>query len=101
MNLRQKCKRLKKENDRLKNKPIVTILDTYGYDIETIRVSRTVSKMDLEIPGVLDFIKSNIANELGDVLLPYMEFYIPETHSYINEPRYTVKAELKVAVRRD
>ena len=99
MNLRQKCKRLKKENDRLKGNTVVPHFDICRVDIEKICVSRTIPKSDFEMPGVLEWVKSNMANEMSESLLPYIDFYItePNRHEFV----YTVKSELKVAARRD
>lgn len=99
MNLRQKCKRLKKENDRLKDRPVVPILEIDRCDVKRIGVSRKISLFDLEMPGVLEFVKSNMAHELGESLLPYMEFDISDNFEL--ESTKNIRAELKVAVRRD
>lgn len=100
MNLRQKCKRLKKENDRLKNKVVQPVFETYKYDIKTIGVSKRISNMDLAFPGVLDFVKSSIARGLGIELIPYIEFDIDDCNSGIEEGT-KITAILKIAVRKE
>lgn len=71
MNLRQKCKKLKQENERLKHMkvPVARYLPPY---IETLGVRKMVTENELHVPP--SYIEKKMAYDMAEALLPYIEF---------------------------
>lgn len=98
MNLRQKCKKLKQENERLKKwMPTTSItLPLYRddcYKRQKVTVRKILHEREEEIP--LEVIKHNMALELADGLYPYMNF---ENYRDIPIDYYVVEASLDIIV---
>ena len=74
MNLRQKCKKLKLENEMLKDKIVPQIYLSFPYRITTLGTSNAVSVYDNSIP--IDIMKRCAVRELADAIYPYVEFEI-------------------------
>ena len=98
MNLRQKCKKLKQENERLKKwmptTPITQPL--YREDCrkcQKVAVRKILHEREEEIP--LEVIKHNMALKLADGLYPYMNF---ENYRDIPTGHYVVEASLDIIV---
>lgn len=72
MNLRQKCKKLKLENEMLKDKIVPQICPPFPYRITTLGTSNAVSVYDNSIP--IDIMKRCAVRELADAIYPYVKF---------------------------
>lgn len=73
MNLRQKCKKLKLENEMLKEKIVPPqICPTFPYRITTLGTSNAVSVYDNPLP--IDIVKRCVVRELADAIYPYVKF---------------------------
>lgn len=73
MNLRQKCKKLKLENEMLKEKIVPPqICPTFPYRITTLGTSYAVSVYDSFIP--IDLVKKRAVRELANAIYPYVKF---------------------------
>lgn len=73
MNLRQKCKKLKQENERLKTRTVHIVYKEVGCKLTTIVVRREIPIfMRHEIPekDLMEY----IAREFAGNLLPYIKF---------------------------
>lgn len=77
MNLRQKYKRIKKENERLKNitHPMVQqpILESRNCKIVVLAGENIVRDFKYDAAAI-DYAKKSVAQNLSDELIPYMEF---------------------------
>lgn len=91
MNLRQKCKKLKLENEMLKDKIVPQICPPFPYRITTLGTSYAVSVYDNSIP--IDIMKRCAVRELADAIYPYVEF---EMHH--DEFQNTIVCEGRVMV---
>lgn len=91
MNLRQKCKKLKLENEMLKDKNVPQICPTFPYRITTLGTSNAVSVYDNSIP--IDIMKRCAVRELADAIYPYVKF---EMHH--DEIQNTIVCEGRVMV---
>lgn len=74
MNLRQKCKKLKLENEMLKDKIVPQIRPPFPYRITTLgtRNAVSVSVYDNSIP--IDITKRCVVRELANAIYPYVKF---------------------------
>lgn len=91
MNLRQKCKKLKLENEMLKDKIVPQICPPFPYRITTLGTSNAVSVYDNSIP--IDIMKRCAVRELADAIYPYVKF---EMHH--DEFQNTIVCEGRVMV---
>lgn len=91
MNLRQKCKKLKLENEMLKDKIVPQICTQFPYRITTLGTSNAVSVYDNSIP--IDIMKRCAVRELADAIYPYVKF---EMHH--DETQNTIVCEGRVTV---
>ncbi len=83
MNLRQKYKRIKKENERLKKivRPMVRqpILESRECKILTLAGENIVRDFEYDAEAI-DYAQKCVVRNLSDELIPYMEF-----KKYLNE----------------
>lgn len=91
MNLRQKCKKLKLENEMLKDKIVPQIYTPLPYRIITLGTSYAVNVYDNSIP--IDIMKRCAVRELADAIYPYVKF---EMHH--DEVQNTIVCEGRVMV---
>lgn len=97
MNLRQKYKRIKKENERLKKivRPMVRqpILESRECKILTLARENIVRDFKYGTAAI-DYARKSVAQNLSDELIPYIEF-----EKYFNENGdVAVKGQIKVVL---
>ena len=98
MNLRQKCKKLKRENGRLKKQMSATLIHRPLYredcrKYQKVAVKKILNKHEEEIP--LEVIERNMTLELADGLYPYMNF---ENYRDILTGYHIVEASVDIVV---
>lgn len=97
MNLRQKYKRIKKENERLKKivRPMVRqpILESRECKILTLAGENIVHDFEYDAEAI-DYAQKCVVRNLSDKLMPYIEF-----EKYFNENGdVAVKGQIKVVL---
>lgn len=94
MNLRQKAKRLKQENERLRGVIPKPIIRSEAYDIRTFK---SVQYVDKNAECFMSHIHIGMAHSMAEELIPYIKF---EENDDPYDPRIIVSGTLKIAVEK-
>lgn len=98
MNLRQKAKRLKQENERLRKLAVPTNIIMAGDNIRIVpvRVSRICNETEMLL---FEHIKTQMLDDISRECRELVEIETEPEHNIILSPRHKVTATLYVAVK--
>ena len=92
MNLRQKCKKLKQENERLRHMKVPPVARYSPPYIETLGVRKMVTENELRV--LPSYIEKEMAYDMAKALLPYIEF-----ERYPDHNGLVIQGTIRIATR--